>query len=1045
MDSEKGQVPWLWICVALVVVFGSVTAQAQTASATLSGTIVDESDAMVPAAQVTIQNRATGLQRRTVTGREGSFVFPLLPPGHYSVATLKEGFAPAEIKDTVLNVGDAISITIRLKVAAVGESLEVVAEPSRVNTSPAVSTVVDQQFIANQPLNGRSLQSLVALSPGVVFAPTNVTTPGQFSVNGQRTSTNYLMIDGVSANFGTTAAATLYDSAGGGQPAYSGVGTTNTLVSVDALQEFSIQTSTYAPEFGRQPGAQISLVTRSGTNRLHGSVFEYLRSDRFDANDYFANLSGVGKPPLRQNDFGGVLGGPLKRNRAFFFLSYEGLRLRQPVTSSPILVPSVSARERAPETIRPILNAFPLPIEPSPSGNPDEGRFVTAYSDSSRVDATSARVDWTLGRATLFGRFNYSSARTFKRADFCTPNCVGESPATTWTTTIGTTIVPTDRVIVDARLNYSLARATSRYSIDDLGGAREPDPSLLYPPDSSEDGTLFYLLLDSAGGGITSGFNVSNQQRQFNAIGTLSWLAGSHQIKVGTDYRGLFPINGGPRYRRFLVYDSVSQLISGTVPTLIIVASDPELRPIYHNISAFAQDTWRASSRLTLTYGVRYDVNPSPDEANGRLPLTVQSLDARPLALAPSGTRLYQTTYGNVAPRAGMTYQVTPRLLVRAGAGMFYDLGYTFTGSAFSTSNYPFSSSRILTNVPFDSPSTWTPPPPVSLTPPYGRLFVYSSPYKLPYTVQYNVGVEQRLGEVTSISLGYVGAAGRRLGRVESLRNVTADAENPLSSTLFQRIDVVSNKARSSYHALQAQVRRRLSRGLQALASYTWANSEDTVSDESVVNFQAPSSRYDPDLDFGPSTFDVRHAFNAAVSYDVPEGTGGRALRAVLGGLGLDAIVRARSALPVNVLTGTDPSGFGFTTVTRPDLVSNEPIYLDDPSVAGGRRFNPAAFRVPPSGRQGSLGRNALRGFSAWQLDMSLRRRFELRGALNLQVRVDAFNVLNHPNFANPIGVMRNPNFGVSTQMLGRSLGGLSPLYQVGGPRSLQLSVKLEF
>jgi hypothetical protein len=1036
MDSEKGHVRWRWIGVALVVMCGSVTAHAQTATATLSGSIIDESGAVVPDAQVTIQNLATGLQRRTVTGREGSFVFPLLPPGHYSVVTLKEGFAPAEIKDSVLNVGDTVSITIRLMVAKVGESVEVVAAHSPVNTSPAVSTVIDQQFIANQPLNGRSLQSLVGLSPGVVFTPTNVTNPGQFSVNGQRTGTNYFMIDGVSANFGTTAAATLYDSAGGGQPAFSGLGTTNTLVAVDALQEFSIQTSTYAPEFGRQPGAQVSLVTRSGTNQLHGSVFEYLRNDRFDANDYFANRTGLRKAPLRQNDFGGVLGGPLKQNRAFFFLSYEGLRLRQPTTSSPILVPSLSARERAPETIRPILNAFPLPTERSPSGNPDEGRFLIAYSDNSKLDASSVRIDWALGRATLFGRFNYASARTFKRADFCTANCLGESPATTWTTTLGTTILPRDRVTLDLRLNYSLARTTSRYKIDDLGGARVPDPSLLYPPDSSEDGSLFYLLLDSAGGGIASGFNVANQQRQLNAVATLSWLKGSHQIRVGADYRGLFPIHRGPRYRRFYLYDSVSQMISDTVPLLVIVAGDPELRPIYHNTSAFAQDTWRATSRLTMTYGVRYEVNPSPDEANGRLPLTVESLDARPLVLAPPGTRLYRTTYGNVAPRAGVAYQLTSGTSIRGGVGLFYDLGYTFTGSAFSTSNYPFSSAAFLANVPFGSPPTWTPPPPVSLTPPYGRLFAYTSPYRLPYTAQYNATVEQRVGEVTSVSVGYVGALGRRLGRVESLRNPTPEV---------QRVDVVSNNGRSSYHALQAQIRRRLSRGLQALVSYTWAKSQDTVSDESILNFQAPSSRYDPDVDIGPSTFDVRHAFNGAVSYDVPDGVGGRALRAVLGRLGLDAIVRARSALPVTVLTGRDPSGFGLTSVTRPDIVGREPMYVDDPSVAGGRRFNPAAFRVPPSGRQGTLGRNVLRGFPAWQLDMSLRRRLELRRGLNLHVRVDAFNVLNHPNFANPIGVMTDPNFGISTQMLGRSLGGLSALYQVGGPRSMQLSLKLEF
>jgi hypothetical protein len=284
--------------------------------------------------------------------------------------------------------------------------------------------------------------------------------------------------------------------------------------------------------------------------------------------------------------------------------------------------------------------------------------------------------------------------------------------------------------------------------------------------------------------------------------------------------------------------------------------------------------------------------------------------------------------------------------------------------------------------------------------------------------------------------VAYVGATGRRLGRVERLQN-----PNPN----FTRISVVRNDATSDYHALQTQFQRRLSRGLQALISYTFAKSLDIVSDESIVNYQAPLGDIDSQRDRGPSAFDVRHQLSGAVSFDVPPPFQSGVGRAVFGGFGIDSIFRARSATPVNALTNTDPFGFGFRTVTRPDLIAGAPLYVDDPAAAGGRRINRAAFAEPPAGRQGTFGRNGLRGFPAWQIDLSLRRQLNLSERVRLQVRIDAFNLFNHPNFGAPAGILSDPNFGASTQMLGRSLGGLSPLYQIGGPRSLQLSLKVLF
>ena len=282
-----------------------------------------------------------------MTGAGGTFVFSQLAPGSYELVVEQTGFATANFTGIVINAGDTRSLRLQLEVASRNEAVVVTGEAPLVRESPAVATAVDRAFIENQPLNGRTFQTLISLSPGVVLAPSTLPDSGQFSVNGQRTGTNYFTVDGVGANFGLPFSTTPYEGAGGGTPSFSSQGSTSALASVDAVQEFTIQTSTYAPEYGRQPGAQVAIVTRSGTNLFHGSAFNYLRNDKLDANSWFGNFNGLKRPALRQNDFGFTAGGPVAipklydgRNRTFFFLSYEGLRLRQPVVSVPSRVPS---------------------------------------------------------------------------------------------------------------------------------------------------------------------------------------------------------------------------------------------------------------------------------------------------------------------------------------------------------------------------------------------------------------------------------------------------------------------------------------------------------------------------------------------------------------------------------------------------------------------------------------------------------------------------------------------------------------------------------
>jgi hypothetical protein len=1024
---------------------------AQSSTTGLSGLVSDQSGGAVAQALITVMDSAKAVKRETRSSGEGVFVFEQLPPSEYTVRVEKDGFSPAEFKRVVLNVSERRRLDVTLALAERGEVITVAGEASLVSDSQGVSTVIDRRFMENQPLNGRSFQRLIELSPGVTFTPSSLTSQGQFSVNGQRASSNYFTVDGVSANFASSPSVTLYETAGGGVPSYSASGTTASLASVDAIQEFSIQTSSYAPEFGRQPGAQVSIVSRSGTNQWHGTAFDYVRNSVLDANNFFANRSGLKKAAIRQNDFGGTFGGPLSvpglyegRNRTFFFASYEGVRLRQPFVTETLQVPSVAARGAASGAMKDVLSAFPLPTGGDIAGSPGAAAYVASFSNPQSVDAGSLRLDHAVNsRLTLFGRYNYAPSEDRQRARYCAASCVALLEYRTQTATAGATMVLSPSLANDLRLNWSEAKVKQSYYIDAFGGAIVPPAASLYPSFTTRDQGYVYIEVNASGSNtLSDGLFSDNRQRQWNVVDTLTYSRGAHAWKFGVDYRRIESASYSGTYKRQFLPDSIVDLVANTAVAAAVIAPTLTLRPIYNNFSGFGQDSWRLHPRLTLTFGLRYEVNPAPSEANGKLPFTVQNLDnAAALSLAPQGTRLYETTYNNVAPRVGVAYQVRPqsRTVIRAGFGSFYDLGYAFSGSAFSTGIFPFARTLNLAATTFTSPQFAVQPPEVNLNPPYTRVFAYSTGFQLPYTLQYNFTVEQGIGQRDTLSVAYLGANGRRLGRVESLRNVNAS---------FRRIDVVRDNASSDYHALQAQFRHPLSRDMQVLASYTFSKSLDTVSEESQNNFQAPTARLAPEQDRGPSSFDMRHGFTAAGSYSVPFRGANAMARALLSGFAVDGTVRAMSARPVNLLTGRDPFGLGFTTVARPDLVSGRPLYLDDANAPGGRRFNPEAFdSATPlaAGRQGTFGRNVMRGFGASQLDVSVRRQFRLSERVNLQARVDAYNVLNHPSFDNPVGLTRDANFGRSIQTLASGLGGLSALYQVGGPRSMQVALKLVF
>jgi hypothetical protein len=1048
-----------------LVLFSSVL-RAQSTNASLSGRVTDPSKAVIAEARIAAISAGTNLRYETATNSGGEYSLANLPPDGYRIEIEKSGFKKLVKPDVIFHVQDVLEINFEMAIGSASESITVESGAPLINAESAtVSTIVDRKFVEDIPLNGRSFQTLLMLTPGVVVTVTAFDDQGQFSVNGQRVDANYFTVDGVSANFGVTGFFPLVQTAGGALPALSASGGTNSLVSVDAMQEFRIQTSSFAPEFGRTPGGQISIATRSGTNQFHGTAFEYFRNDVLDAKDTFANSNHLPKAAERQNLFGGVFGGPVLKDKTFLFFSYEGLRLRQPATQESV-VPNLAERQQAPASIQPYLNAYPLPN--GPAVGTESAQFNGSYSDPSSLDAYSIRVDHAVNSMmSLFGRYNYSPSYLNQR-----PSNQGFEPmlsstelfsSSVQTLTLGSSQIFTPRISNEARANYSNDRFGTKMFMDNFGGAVPLPDSALFPSGFASANGAFQLEILGVGE-LIKGVGAKDEQRQVNLIDNLSWTKSGHQLKFGVDYRWLSPFVSPFTYRQFSEFSGLTNTPGGAFSgSTVITETDANNSDalLAQNYSFYGQDTWKLTPRLTLTYGLRWDINPALKGKNlANQPFTVTGLnDPATIALAPRGTPLYQTTYGNVAPRVGAAYQLRQaakwETVLRGGFGTFYDLGYGSLGGV--SSYFPFQASKIISAAAFPlSPQDATPPVPTTNPPVSAGILVADPHLKFPRTYQWNFAVEQSLGRCQSISFTYIGADGRDLLRSTFLYNANLN---------FPYVTLTTNTASSYYDALQVKFQRRFSHGLQALGSYTFSHSTDIASTDAFATYlNTPSSGAYPNIDKGDSDFDIRQSFTAGVTYDLPTPGTQKALRTALGGWSVDAFVLARSAPPVDVV-GAPYFAAGTALYPRPNLVPGVPQVLYGSQYPGGKAFNNAvipaacpdgsdqvgAWCPAPSGTQGNFGRNVLRGFGAAQADVALQRQFHLTEKVGLRFRSEFFNIFNHPNFGNPNNNLTDPLFGHSTQTLASSLGsggangGFNPLYQIGGPRSIQLALKLQF
>jgi hypothetical protein len=683
-----------------------------------------------------------------------------------------------------------------------------------------------------------------------------------------------------------------------------------------------------------------------------------------------------------------------------------------------------------------------------------------AYSNPSTLEATSIRIDHKLTKGvTLFARYNHAPSDGATR--FWEE--LGSDHADTDTITVGATAVLAPTKVNDFRVNRSRTTATHINALTNFHGAVAPPTSVLFPqsspfrPDKGE--AAVFLPTGNGDMEVREGALFSNVQRQFNLVDTFAWAIGVHQLKFGIDYRRLTPTDAeGTGYGLFP--SSYAELVAGTVDTVLLDAADP-LSLKMNNYSLFAQDTWRATNHLSLTYGLRWEINTPPVSTASGSPLYVLKgiFNSNPLTLVPGA--LWRTRFGNFAPRIGAAYQFTAKTLVRGGFGLFYDLGYGNVGEAIRFQ--PYTRNKFLTAsppLPFDLSNPVFQPPPFSTTIDANvlDLSAVDPNLSLPFTLQWNAAIERELGASQTLTATYVGSDGRRLLREDIIAP-------PLLMNLGSgaTVHAIRNAGYSHYNALQIQFQRHMSHGLQALISYNFSKSSDLDStDQNGLKAASLSDIVLPPL--RPSDFDIRHSIAAAISYEIPTPSWGQTTNAVLKGWAVDALVRAMTAPPINVfIFGSSPAVGHYTT--QADVVPGQPFWISDPTQPSGRALNPAAFTSPPVGQTGDFPRNGLRSpYSLDQTDLALRRRFNLTERVKLDVRAEYFNVFNHPMFGIP-GSQCNPSGfwgiqggtalssfgkvcpGTSTTNIdgGGGASGQSPLYAVGGPRSAQFTLKLHF
>ncbi len=1078
-----------WLLLALGLSFAT---WAQTEQGRIAGTVADATGAIIPGAEITLRNEKTGAERKLKATEQGTYVVSNLAPAPYTIVAQAAGLGPTTYQNITLTVGQERNLNLILQPATMTQEINVSGgELVVIDTSSArVGANVNEREVATLPLNGRQLSQLYLMVPGAQTAGGGSYDNIRFS--GRANQQNAVRFDGVEAS-------SIIDASPGNLNGETSTGF-RLQSSLENVQEFRVESSNYPAEFGTGTGGQISVVTKSGSNELHGALFEYLRNDKLDARNFF---DGSTKTPLRLNQFGGSVGGPIKKDKLFFFASVEALRQRAGLNIIET-VPSAAARARAVTSIKPLVDAYPLGTQAT--SNPDLDLAQIASDSSVTEHYGSVRLDYRFNdKYTLYARYFRDQGES------TTPLSVtGSYQAITAVPQNGLLNfqqVLSSNVINETKLGYNGQKTRISGVAPTVNGidlsliAVDFSGSVAIPGIGGQGASAGAARL----GGLVRSNSTQNGRGQpytnytLSFVDQLSWMKGSHNVKFGVEVR---PVRiytdrlGGTTYTfsniNGLLNNQPSQVqflgdVSSPSPFNGGATGVREARQTYY--VGYAQDEWKIRPNLTMNYGLRYEFYSVLREArNLQVLFDTQRGVIRPATDAP-----YQSSKLNFGPRLAFTWSPTRlhnNTVFRIGAGYYYGPGQTEdliqpiesdrVSRTLTGVTFPIVPASIIANYDINDPNLGFQPR------------AYSPDYRVPERVlSYTASIQQQLPAGAVLTAAYVGSQGRNLFLRSWTNQIVSVETNPATGAgidirqfgnRFAQIDYKTSGGTDHYDSLQTTVNRRFSKGLTIGSQWTWGHSIGNTGGSNEA--QTASNPNDFGADRGNNAFDVRHNVNVTALYQLPFAKKSR----FIGGWEVGGVINARTGLPIDVkITRPDivyldnrtgkyvnspilvdgkpvttavmnvPGGGAFRNARRPDVVAGVNPFLEG---AGKRVFlNPAAFAIPAPGTYGNMGRYALHGPGLSQFDLTLHKRFNLNERMNIEFRSEFYNLFNHTNFSNPVATLNNSlgtgtnqlqpgqsfnsaaaggTFGVATSTLERTVG-------LGASRQIQFSLRLNF
>jgi hypothetical protein len=976
----------------------AVICYGQLDRAAILGTVTDASGGVVPGATVKVTSQGTAAELTLTTDSSGNFIAPVLPIGTYQVSATATGFKTSVRDGVVLRVNDRARIDLVLNAGEVSERITVEAEAPIIDSaSSTLGGVIEREQVANLPLNGRSLASLMGLAPGVVMLGTTQ----QRSMNGVSQtrlfeSGSRLLVDGGDSG---QVDSDIVDSAYASQARV-------TRASVDAVAEIRIQESSYSAEYGQSMGGVVNFITKSGTNQYHGTLFEYFRNEKLDARNYF-NASPALKPPFRLNQFGGTLGGPILRDKLFFFVNYEGVRQRLGIFQNTF-VPTQAFRNTLPAAVRAEADLLPLPNGAPSATEPRLAQFIRGISNQLTEDTGSGKMDYRITDKDIV-TLRYNRNESFTKSWFG----VGDGQFRPVPALLQTAKIAYTKTIAPTLLNE--AGMTFNRGVWYAGAAGTP--AVLNSP-----------IVGSIAGMAAIGpalFDLPVANTSFTYLDTLSWIKGRHALKFGTQVVGNRD-NKAISFQQAVTFLSLDTFAANT-PFAISTLGQPRQGMRNKYVHFFVQDDYQASKNLTINLGLRYQYDTAPSESHGR----IANFDPVRGDINTPGSALFDAPKLDFAPRIGFAYTpfASKKTVLRGGYGIFHS-----PLVAAAAQSVPSNIPGIGQNTTVLSPGVGFPFPFSKLVAsPTRSLYAFPNNWKQSYTETWNFNVQQGFGQKTVVQIGYIGNRGLHLSPFQELNRLvpgTAVRKYPQFSTITNFFD----GAIADYNALQIGLKQRLARGLTFNVNYSWSHALD---EGGVSNGPATTANQDDAhfrSEYGSADYDVRHYLEFDYTYQIPGLP--RVPKVVGSGWQVNGVTVIRAGLPFNVICGCDAGGIGAATA-RPDLVSAAAITPASPDLPK-RQISLAAFSTPV-GHFGNFGRNVLTGPSAYNWDFSLFKNFSVTERQQVQFRAEMFNIFNTPQFSNPGSTTS------AASTFGQSLSTIPAVGGFGSNRQIQFALRYGF